>query len=669
MSYQLSDFAFDLRRCTSHPDHIWVGSGSCVCSPIPDCTCGVRSVYAPPFSAGDASLRFQFSANGHSIVDDGNKGKNDCGILFAGAQWQPDRIVRQGTYHFRTAQGLISFSVRSETVPLFHMPGVLVKIGVRNRMDVPLHLDITPLVDPGCPHWIPFDEWDYCRPANGCVPCSQGEGYWENDKVRLTLCSSCGTLELPAKAQGEACFALVCTESGQALAEAFDPLGWEKQTVQAWEKRLCRYNSTMPTLRSDIPGLEDYYKRSVVSGLVALWESDRFAVSPFPATSGLDGGAVCCYQWSISYNAEFVIYMLGEKVFDLLRLLLQSGIDSHICMSLSGHGQGTCSYSYNLWSILYFYYRIVTITGRGLEWFDTMQTFFEQEEDRLPEWASLKDYGEQHNMLEMRSCGYEHYVVSPNAERAFCYEKMADLAHLLGRKEESIWRNKAHAIRTSILENLWNADPGWFDCVHPGGHRETVYSIQIFDALRMIPFPDGIRKAVLSHLKDGAFLSDFGVSSVSREDTVHYETNDPDWSGAGCYTGDGAELARTLWEMREPRLAWDILSRLLWMGRTLPYYPQEHYCDKPMSPAHKRANDFAGVCGMEAIVYGLAGVTHCLDGSIIFDPQPIPGGNVTLDPICHRGVPYALSFCEGSMGLSCNGKILYEGEVKAVRIP
>lgn len=116
--------------------------------------------------------------------------------------------------------------------------------------------------------------------------------------------------------------------------------------------------------------------------------------------------------------------LMKEQMSELLRAMLRSGIDRHISMSLDGGGLGWCSYSYSMWSIMNLYWVLLTMLDTGWELFEEIRDLFLKEEARLPETGHLKDYGRQHNLLEMRTCGYEYLVPSPNAERAWCYDRL-----------------------------------------------------------------------------------------------------------------------------------------------------------------------------------------------------------------------------------------------------
>lgn len=668
MAYTLDSFGMDLRKCVTPPNHIWVNSGYNTCAPMHETACGIAGCFSPPLAAGDLTWMLEITANGHLVPDTGNKGKEDCGLLYAGGTWRPDQIIRYGTYHYMVGDTLLSFHVTSRLVPLVEQCGFVTEIAVKNRMEQPLPLQFTAKVNPGCPRVVPLGDWEFMppRPEDTVAAKAISANEWENDGVRVTLFTEGDSAT--AAPGGTVIYraAVILTPAGTKVEQ--QPLeALQTASIRFWQARIDRANETLPSLFSDIPGLTDYYNRSLLSGLVSLWEKDEYIVKPFPATSGVDGGSICCYPWDVAgYSAEMLVLYLGDKAQDFIRAMLSSGIDRHISMSLDGGGLGWCCYAYSMWSIMNLYWKVLTLTGKGQELFDEIVKIFLTEEERLPEWEHLKDYGRQHNLLEMRSCGYEYYVCSPNAERAWCYDRMADIADMLGRENSAAWREKAEAIRASIRTHLWDEEAGWFKCLHPKGHVEMVYSIQQFDAMRMSVCDEHMKQAMLKQVRDGAFLGGYGVSSISAEDELHYELNDPDWSGGGSYTGDGPNLAETLWNNHFPEKAWEVLKRHFWMGQQLLYYPQEHYCDKPAVPANKRANIIAGVAGMEAILSGLAGIAPQLNGSVAFDPMPPADGTIEIKNVRVREDVYALTLRQDFVMITKNGAVAYEGAPKKI---
>ncbi|CAG7652450.1 hypothetical protein ACFQI7_13905 [Paenibacillus allorhizosphaerae] len=663
MSYQLNDFAFDLRASLAPSNHIWVCSGYSTVAPLPNTVAGVKGLFSPPFAAHDVQLLLDIEADGHIVGDTGSFGKGDCGLLYSGAEWRPDRIERKGTYHYFHEGRLISLSVRSTLVPLADRAGFIVSIFIVNRNDRSIDLCVKPCLTPGRLSWHGLDDWDFGHPAPGESAEACGTGIWENHQVRMTFLHE--ELRSPGISPGQEAvcrMAVVLTRSGEACTGMDSLAGWERRTEDVWLERIQRTCQAVPGLKSDIPGLEDYYRRSLVSGLICLWEHPDFAMQPFPVVSGIEGAGICCYPWDAGgYAGRMLAMLLGSgKTMELAQLMAGSGIERHSRFSPSGQGKDV-PYSYSLWSFFNLVWSNLEQHGEGLALYDVMRNLLLADEERLPSWGELLDYGKQRNLLEMRSAAHEHVVSSPNAERAWCYDRLADMAERLGNGEASRLRDKAERIRSALREHLWDAEAGWFLCRYPNGHVERVYTVQAYDSLRMGACTESMTTALLSHLRDGAFLAPYGVSSISAEDTIHYELNDPDWSGGGSYTGECTILALTLWESGQSELAWDVLKRLFWMGRHLPYFPQEHFCDRPAVPAHKRANVIAGLSGCEAILFGMAGLKPGMDGTLTVFPNPPQEGNVSITGYRYRGrlidVHMKPDYCE----IVCDEKIVYKG--------
>ena len=618
-------FELDLRRSLTPGQHVGVGSGHSVVQPLIGSVCGVASLFSPPLYIRPLRFLVELELDGRRVVDDGNLGKGDCGLLYAGGTWSIDRITRKGTYHHRPEGKLFSLEVTSELFALRDRCGFALRITARNRCGRRVRLQAKPTLVKACPGMLPLSQWDYGVPGSTDDVTQTGEGRWANSGVTLQLHARELEWELEPDSSVTFDLALVATRAGETQAAAPDVKRWIDDTVIAWEERLGRAWQSFPKLTSDVPGLEDYYNRSLVSGLVCLWDRVEFVNNPFVATSGMDGGAICCYPWDTTgYAPNALAMLLGDKLGDLAKAMAAFGMDEHSRFSLDGTGRDV-PYAYNSYCFISLLNASALHLGLDRSLYDYAKSVFLTLESRLNLRDHLADYGFQHNLLEMRQAGWEHFVASPNAERAWCYRRLADIGAKFGDEQADGWRREADAIIAAIRGRLWSEQAGFFRCLYPGSEEEIVLSIQGFDALRMGACTPSMKQAMLRHVREGAFLGEYGVSSVSAEDALHYELNDPDWSGGGSYTGDGPLLALTLWEQGEATMAWDVLRRHFWMGKHLVYYPQEHYSDRPAVPAHKRANIVAGLSGAEAILYGLVGLRLDLDGGLRLE-SGWPGG-------------------------------------------
>ncbi|WP_406055333.1 MGH1-like glycoside hydrolase domain-containing protein [Kribbella sp. NBC_00889] len=613
--YSLDDFSFDLRRAVP-PAEIWVGSGTGTVTQLSGTVCGVGGWFAPPYAAPDSRLTVSFEVDGRSIVDAARPGAGDRGLLPTGGTWRPDRLTRRGTYHHYADGELVSLAVESTLTPRHGSPGYELVLTISNRSGNTHEVVIEPELLPTRARQVPLSGWGWVPPEAGT-----------DHAITLTHDALTATVE----PHGSVTFNLGVGTTDAPTTDA----------VRVWESRVAQAVGHLPTITSDIPGLAQYYRRSLASGLVCWWDHPDFVTTPFIATSGLDGGALCAYAWDTGgYAPNVLSLMLGDDVLDIIESLLDADLTDRYAIAPDGTGLGV-AYAYSGWSLVALARAAAAersldpaLVARLYDVLITLDKGFQPDDQT----GVLRDYGNQSNLLEMRGSGWEHVVASPNAERAWALETLAELSDITGAAlPADELRESAQQIRSEVIRQLWDSEAGWFRSRYPDGHTELAYSIQAFDVLRSGACPPDVADVLVKHLRPGAFLGEYGVSSVSAEDERHYETADIDWSGAGAYTGEGPQLALTLWEQGRPEVAWDVLRRLLWMGDHYPYFPQDHYCDKPGAPATgRRINIIAGLAGAEAIITGLAGIRPHPDGSLHINPNPVAAGTIELRGLIYR---------------------------------
>ncbi|MEW2523076.1 MGH1-like glycoside hydrolase domain-containing protein [Actinacidiphila alni] len=652
--YAGADFDFDLRRSVA--ETLWTGSGWSTAALAPGTVCGVGACYAPPHAAPQARLSVAFEAGGVRIEDNGTPGIAGGGLLLAGGVWRLDGIERHGTYHRRDAGGrLVSLSVRSTLTPLYGQPGYALLIRVRNRGDHPLDVRVLPELTSGPVGRVPLGDWGWMPPLPELTGRTRAELVHEG-------------LELRIDPGGEGEYALA-VRIGDGVRGG-SPREWARASRERTAARTAKALARVPRLITDVPGLDAYYRRSLASGLVCLWDNPAFATSPFVATSGIDGGALCAYAWDTGgYAPHTLALMLGGAVGDVLETMVKADLTDHYAIAPDGTGTGV-AYAYSGWSLVMLAHAAACHDGLSPGLLARLHETEYRLADRFPAAGELRDYGSQHNLLEMRGSGWEHVVASPNAERAWSLDLLAELAEATGAAlPVAELRARAGRILRAVRTELWDARAGWFRSRYPDGHGELAYSVQAFDALRAGACTPEMAAALLSHLREGAFLGPYGVSSVSAEDGPHYELGDVDWSGGGAYTGEAPQLALTLWERGEDRTAWDVLSRVLWLGAHFPYYPQDHYCDRPAAPPRgRRANVIAGLTGAEAVLTGLAGLRPRPDGALDWAPPAWLPGAVELRGLRYRGHEIDLRLADGRAAAAVDGRTHRAGTSGPVRI-
>jgi hypothetical protein len=667
--FKLEDFSIQLEQVTSSPSHVWVSSGYTTVNPNYPTVTGVNDFFSPPFAARKFNLRVNLWADSHFIPDNGSYGKGDVGMLYAGGIWYPHKIVRYGTYHHLTGDKLISLHLTSELIPLIGQSGFMEKIIIRNRAETSVEIKAASKLAPGNPDIIPLNKWEFSPPQSETNNAdSTGTDVWSNGVVKMRLYTENETLRL-APGETAVSVATVIVDKNKAnLPETVNAKQLETATVDAWKKRLDTYTKNIPVLSSNIDGLNDYYKRSLISGLVCIWENPAFALNPFFATSGVDGGGICTYLWdNAGYAPNTVSMMFGPQMIEIARKMVEIDLEKYYAYSLDGSGIGV-RYSYSPWSFTTLMSSIFKFSGPQKDLFEYNKKLILNDERRKNS-NNLIDYGFQHNLLEMRGAGWEHIVASPNAERSWCLRQLADMGEMVGVKntETNVWREQADDVITAVREKLWDEDKQWFASIYPNGYKDYVHSIQIFDALWAGACTPEMEKVVVGELRDGAYLGSHGVSSISKTDSVHFEVVDTDWSGGGAYSGDSPQVAMTMYDKGYPEVGWNVLKRVFWMGQNLLYYPQEHFVDRPMAPVNKRANNAAGLTGVEAILFGVLGIQPTYGGELYIHSQ-LSEGNINIRDFVFKQNHFDVEATTTHLTVKRNGEVIYDGVPKQVKI-
>ena len=668
--FKLEDFGIPLEQITSGPGHIWVSSGHTTVNPENLTVMGVKEFFSPPFAAKSFSLKINIKIDSLSVPDRGSYGKGDVGLLYSGGTWFPHKIVRKGTYHHLKNGQLISLGVTSELIPMFDKSGFIEKVSITNRTEHSLSIVLSADIQPGTPSFIPLDSWGYGVPrANASKTKQITANSWITDLAKISFYEENANTLVPPGRTSTAYFTILINNATEKIPDKILVKELENNSVNTWEKRIEKFTKNIPSVESNIEGLNDYYKRSILSGLVCIWENENYILNPFLSTSGIDGGGICSYLWDIAgYVPIMATLMLDSAIVGIAEKMVSIDLEKYYAFTLNGTGVGV-KYSYSPWAFTSLVSSIFKIIGPQTELFNSSRELILNNE-KQQSGNHLIDYGVQNNLLEMRGTGWEHFVASPNAERSWCLNQLAEMGKVLNHDpaELNYYNKQAQIITKAIQKELWDDKVKWFASIYPDGFKDFVYSIQVYDALRAGVCTPEMEEALISHLREGAFLGEFGITSISKEDSIHYEVLDTDWSGGGAYTGDGPQLAMIMYERNKPELAWDILRRHFWMGKHFIYYPQEHFTDKPMSPEHKRASEVSGLAGAEAILFGLAGFQPEYDGRLYINPKLVDNVELSLKGFGFRNNTFDVELSELKMKVIRNGTVLYDGKPGLIRI-
>jgi len=250
----------------------------------------------------------------------------------------------------------------------------------------------------------------------------------------------------------------------------------------------------------------------------------------------------------------------------------------------------------------------------------------------------LIDYGPSNSHLELRrGYPYNHVMPDLNARRYANYLRAATLCDLAG-KSAPFLRERAELLKPLLKQRLWDAQTRWFRFEDSQGKTDLRYTVQMFKIIGSGVLDEECEEGLLGHLNENEFLSAFGLHSLSKRDPA-YDQLDIDNGGGGICTSFPAQIIERLYQAGRPKLASDILGRLLWWGNTMPYWGdsiaancKDYRRDTPLQCT------FDAVAGAQCVIFGVFGVSVRPDGAIVINPHTLPfASRITLKGLKLRG--------------------------------
>ena len=396
--------------------------------------------------------------------------------------------------------------------------------------------------------------------------------------------------------------------------------------------------SKLPTIESTSKELDELYYRSLVTYITNKWEIDELKLNPYYSTGATNGGCMCTYLWDYS-GGMYVHPLVNPKTnADEIELYLTNDLTCSYAIMPNGKPCGPW-YQINQEKIISIVYYHVLHTGDisflhrkiGDKTVAEWMVFHALVGDDPSRPVQLIDYGEGgRDHLELRhELQYEGVMPDLNARRYRNYLYAYRLSELAGTPCKMLLE-RAEAIKPLIM-TLWNEERGWFDFIH-NGKRDIRYTVQMFKFLDTDVITNDVKEKLIEHLNEDEFLSDYGLHSMSKLDDA-YDQDDIDNGGGGICTEFAAVIIGQLYDIGKDTLASDILSRILWWGKRLPYMGDSCAANMQLQREDTPLQaDISSVSLAQTILFKLSGVSLDFDGRLTI----IPPKNHLTDMIAYR---------------------------------
>lgn len=581
--------------------------------------------------------------------------------------WQPNMDYRIGIFNKKIKDRWVSFSLKSWTSVSGTKDEIYMKVQFFNRSDKPLKLSLRPHQKAQKLNYPNQKGSDAARAINPFVLAS--------DQLKISVCGdvknksdSAYHFTIQPKQSFEGNFAIIPTPANQPQPDLYidDIANRIQQSDMFNRKRLQAMADSLPVLKTGNKQIDDFYRRCILTVSNCKYERDNFIINPFWTV----GTWPFTISWDNSFASDMIAMVDPQSLKETLKLNFREGKMKRTYISWSGAHwdlfylmepfcQQIMINSYikktGDWSILNEMAGDATIYEWMKRWVKEYYDKYRRKEDGLIDIGFSTE-----TMIEIRTDGYNQVVPVING-------LMIDLCHNLTEWSKHVGEDKevgkylkwADQIHTNMDSKLWNNEAGWYENLYPDKTKALVWSYHLYDLLKS-PYLDEYKRSRLTgHIREGVFLGKYGMYSIAKTDSLHWDRIDADWGGGGQYMGMPLRVARNLYSNGESSLGWDILKRVARYTEFFPYLPQNPQTDIATQDQSSMPIQISAGAGVEVIIFGVFGVDISPDGTLVINPvYHSEIGNANLLDYHFRNNSYDIEVDAESFTVRKNGKLL-----------
>jgi len=649
---------------------------------------GIHTVQFPPINISQYQFRIDFRDENNNILMQDNipelwdnwkekkAGYDPLGVNFRAGYpyallsqnefWKPNSYYREGTYHKKYGKEWVSFAIETETLVSGSHDEVYLEVKLTNRSEKPLCLTLIPV------QLVRYE--DESLSDNDNIYQRINPYILQNSQYRISLGSDLKVQDedgwkwsVSSKQTEIARFVIKLQKVEKKQSNSYIS-NIEQHILKAQKRtrmRLQWASEKLPVINTENKRLDNFYKRCILTVSECKWERENFIVNPFWSA----GSWVYTIPWDICFLGDMLSMMSPESMRETIELSFSE--DDLVCSNMGWDGCAPGVFyimqPFALKMMIDSYLRQTgdnrylskIISGRTIlswmkEWGYMLQ------EDYISKTSGMLDIGQDTEALvEIRTDGYDYIVPVLNGHAIAFFKWLETQCQNLNDPDSSKFNEQAIELEKRFHERLWNSENQWFDNLYPNGERKSVYSNHLFDLIGLDIITGEERLGLISHLNDNEFLGPYSIYSMSRQDREHWDRVDTDWGGGGSYTGIPLQLVRNLYQSGMGQLAWTILSRFTQYVDYFPYISQNFRADEFFQDESSMPMAICAGAGVEAIVFGLFGLSPQVDGTLDIHPYYSHDlGDANLNDFQFRGNSYDITMDRYGYMIYSDSKIL-----------